>query len=106
MKIYQIIKAVGCYDDYHEYVQATYLHKEKAEQELARLKTTVPDCDDCPYSEEGQETPIQTDCSLHKPIYYNDFPGYAPYYTCENCIDPYDAPSYKLLEFDVDESEV
>ena len=105
LKVYQIIKSVGCYEDYHEYIVGTYLHKQKAESELARLKASVPDCNECPYSEEGQETPIQTDCSLHKPVYCNDCPGYAPYYTCENCIDPYDAPNYKLLEFEVDESE-
>lgn len=105
MKIYQIIKCVGCYEDYHEYVVGTYLHKEKAESELAKLKARVPDCDDCPYSEEGQKTPIKTDCLLHSPEYHNDCPGYAPYYTCENCLDSYDAPSYKMSEYEVDESE-
>ena len=102
MKVFQIIKCVGCYEDYHEYVQATYLHKEKAERELAKLKASVPDCDECPYAEEGQEAPIKTDCPLHSPKYHN-FSGYKPYYNCENCIDSYDAPSYKMKEYEIDD---
>lgn len=105
MKVYQIFKATGCYEDYYKHVQATYLSKEKAELELARLKSTVRDCDDCPYSEEGQTAPIKTDCPLHNPTPRN-YPGYEPYYVCTNCIDSYDAPSYSIEEFDVDESEV
>lgn len=104
MKIYQIIKATGCYEDYHEYVQATYLSKERAENELARLKASVPDCDDCPYSEEGQESPLETNCQFHKPKYINHNDGWAPYYECENCVDPYDAPSYRMQEHEVTDS--
>lgn len=105
LKVYQIIKAVGCYEDYHEYIVGTYLHKQKAESELARLKAEVPDCDDCPYSEEGQESPLETNCQFHKPKYINHNDGWAPYYECENCIDPYDAPSYRMKEYEVNESE-
>ena len=105
MKIYQIIKCVGCYEDYHEHVQATYLSKERAENELARLKASVPDCDECPYSEEGQEKPLETNCPHHKPTYINYNDGWAPYYECENCIDPYNAPSYFLKEYDVTDNE-
>lgn len=104
MKIYQIFKASGCYDDYYRYAIATYLHKSKAESELERLRAEAPDCDECPYSDEGQEAPINTTCPHHKPR-YNAYPGYAPYYTCENSLDSYDAPSYSIEEFGVDESE-
>ena len=112
MKIYQIIKAVGCYEDYHKYVQATYLSKERAENELARLKASVPDCDECPYSSEYQYKPIETDCPHHKPYnftfgeyYEEDDEDNENVYTCENCVDSYDAPSYSIEEFEVDESE-
>ena len=105
MKVYQIIEATGCYEDYHEYVQATYLSKERAENELARLKASVPDCDDCPYSEEGQESSLETNCQFHKPKYVNHNDGWALYYECENCIDSYDAPSYKMKEYDVIDDE-
>ena len=105
MKIYQIIEATGCYEDYYEYVVGTYLHKQKAENELARLKASIPDCDDCPYSEEGQESPLETNCQFHKPKYINHNDGWAPYYECENCIDSYDAPSYKMKEYEVIDDE-
>lgn len=104
MKIYQIIKATGCYEDYHEYIVGTYLHKQKAENELARLKAEVPDCDECPYSEEYQDQIVETDCPHHKPRLLDCENG-DDLYTCENCIDSYDAPSYKMKEYEVDESE-
>ena len=106
MKVYQIVKAVGCYEDYYEHIVGTYLHKQKAENELARLKAEVPDCDECTYSEEGQENPLETNCQFHKPKYINHNDGWAPYYECENCVDSYDAPSYRMKEYEVDESEV
>lgn len=112
MTIYQIIKAVGCYEDYHEYIVGTYLRKQKAESELARLKAEVPDCDECPYSEEGQNKPIETDCPHHKPYnftvgkyYEEDDEDNENVYICKNCIDLYDAPSYRMEEYKVDESE-
>ena len=105
MKIYQIIKATGCYEDYHEYVQATYLSKERAENELARLKATVPDCDGCPYSEQYQDKPIETSCPHHKPELYDWYENDGELYICKNCVDPCDGPSYKMKEYEVDESE-
>lgn len=105
LKVYQIEKTEGTWEDTWRTIVGTYLSKKKAESELAKLKAAVPDCDECPYSDEGKETPINTTCPHHKPKYYA-FPGYAPYYTCENNLDSYDTPSYSLLEFDVDESEV
>lgn len=105
MKVYQIFKATGCYEDYHKHVQATYLSKERAENELARLKATVPDCDECPYSEEYQFQPIETQCPHHKPVVVDYYEEDEDLYSCENLIDSYDAPSYSIEEFDVDESE-
>lgn len=112
MTIFQIVEAVGCWEDYHEYIVGTYLHKQKAENELAHLKATVPDCDECPYSEEYQNEPFKTDCPHHKPkkVKYGENRGEDIYevitvYTCKNCIDPYDAPSYRMKEYEVDESE-
>lgn len=105
MKIYQIIKAVGCYEDYHRYTIGTYLHKSKAEAEIKRLRAEVPDCDECPYGENYQFQPIETQCPYHKPVavdYYED----EDLYSCENFTDSYDAPSYSIEEFEVDESEV
>lgn len=104
MKVYQIEKIEGVWEDTWRTIVGTYLSKKKAESELAKLKADVPDCDECPYSDEGQKSPINTTCPHHKPK-YNTHPGYAPYYTCKNNLDSYDTPSYSLLEFDVDESE-
>lgn len=109
LKVYQIVRAVGCYEDYHEYIVGTYLHKQKAESELARMKAEVPDCDECPYSEEYQDKPIETDCPHHKPYNYREYNNWEDdddAYTCKNCIDPYDAPSFRIDEYEVDESEV
>lgn len=107
MTIFQIVEATGCWEDYHEYIVGTYLHKQKAESELARLKAEVPDCDECPYSEEYQDKPIETSCPHHKPKKYtkNWHGDDCVSYGCKNCIDPYDAPSYRMEEYEVDESE-
>ena len=112
MKVFQIIKGAGCYEDYHEHVQATYLSKERAENELARLKASVPDCDECPYSSEYQDKPIKTDCPHHKPYkftiseyYEEDDEDNENVYICKNCIDLYDAPSYRMEEYDVIDDE-
>lgn len=105
MRVYQIIKCTGCYEDYYEYVEGTYLHKEKAEHELDRLKASVPYCEDCPYTIEYQTRPIITDCPHHKPEICDYYEEDGDIYACRNCIDPYDSPSYKMNEYDVDESE-
>ena len=54
MKIYQITKFGGEWEDSYEYVEKTYLSKEKAEQELNRLNNRLDElkqheerCDSC-----------------------------------------------------------
>lgn len=103
MKVYQIFRAEGCYDDYHRYAIATYLHRSKAEVELERLRSEVPDCDECVYSE-WLSKQKQVKCPHFKPEIV-DVHVKEVLYRCKNYIDSYDAPSYSIEEFEVDESE-
>lgn len=103
MKVYQIFRATGCYDDYHRYAIGTYLHKSKAESELERLRSEVPDCDECVYSE-WLSKQKQVKCPHFKLRTIED-DDEEVYYDCENYVDSYDAPSYSIEEFEVNESE-
>lgn len=102
MKIYQIFKASGCYDDYHRYAIATYLHRSRAESELERLRSEVPDCDECVYNEWIDEQEL-VNCPHFKLETIED-EDEEKLYSCKNCINSYDAPSYSIEEFEVDES--
>lgn len=110
MKVYQIEKTTGEWEDTYHTIVGTYLSKSRAEVELERLKQKTKEeykCMDCPYSWERSDKPLDVDCPEHKPENENEgMSDMQPDYYCENWIDSYDAPSYKLLEFDVDESEV
>lgn len=103
MKVYQIFRASGEYEDYHRYAIKTYLHKSKAEAELERLKSEVPNCDECPYMDWIAEQ-VQVDCP-HFELETAEYDDEDLTYTCKNSVDSYDAPSYSIEEFDVDESE-
>ena len=103
MKVYQIFKATGWGDDYYRYAIKTYLHKSKAEAELERLKSEVPNCDECPYMDWIAKQ-VQVDCP-HFELEIAEYDDEDLTYTCKNTVDSYDAPSYSIEEFDVDESE-
>lgn len=111
LKVYQIEETIGEYEDTQHIIKGTYLHKQRALAELERLKQKVKEdyrCMDCPYSWERPDKPLKVDCPTHEPIYENaglKKYGVIPEYSCENLEDSYDAPSYRLFEFDVDESE-
>lgn len=103
MKVYQIFRAEGCYDDYHRYAVRTYLHRSKAESELERLRSEIPDCDECVY-QEWLDTQKQVSCPCFKLETVED-EDEEVLYRCKNYVDSYDAPSYSIEEFEVDESE-
>lgn len=107
MKVYQIFRASGEYEDYHRYAIKTYLHKSKAETELQRLIAEIPKCDKCPYGSHLQTKKIEPDCPHFKlKVWEADEYDDEEVYDCENMLDDYDIPSFSIEEIEVDESEV
>jgi hypothetical protein len=61
MKIYQIHKYGGEYEDYYDYIVGSYLRKERADEELSKmvekefkLRCKGDKCYNCPFLEDGE----------------------------------------------------
>lgn len=104
MIIYQIISSIANENKDNYYVQGTYLHKCKAEKVLTQLTNEVNRCLNCPYRNRYLTSPLETDCTEHTPFNVGDY-GDEYGYSCRNSIDSYDAPTYYIKEYKIDESE-
>lgn len=110
MTIYQVIRADGECDDYHQYSIGAYLHKPTAESKLKELQDETEErlrCGSCPYSTEYPNKPIPTACPDHSPVnVFEGIPDEDAEYYCENREDDYYKLSFWIEELEVNEEEL
>ena len=112
-KIYQIHETGGEYEDFFDYIVGSYLHKEKAKQELEKFKDALSErrmhyqkCSDCPaqcgcLEDEIDEIRESCDCFAAEDADYESFIWF-----CKNAVHSYDASvRYEVEEVDVDDEE-
>lgn len=113
IKIYQIHETGGEYEDYFDNIVGSYLHKEKAKQELEKFKDALSErrmyyqkCSDCPaqfgcLEDEIDEIRESCDC------FAAEFDDESLIEFCKNAVYSYDeSVRYEIEEADVDDEEV
>lgn len=106
MKIYQLHKYGGEWEDYRDRIIGSYLHKDRAEEEMAKaeakeneLREQSDKCSDCPYLHDAYLTndELLSYCSkakLEKNEYDNDM-------DCQNYTTHWDDNYFKIKEVEV-----
>lgn len=68
MKIYQLHKYGGEWEDYRDYIIGSYLRKERAEEEMAKAQNEetqkqllAKQCSNCPYHENLEDNQVLSD---------------------------------------------
>ena len=111
MKIYQVISCGGQWEDYYEYVEGTFLKREKAQElvdelelEKKRLEKQYEKCQECPLScWNCCEEPVKinnVDCEFSVIDYDEDEKSYFCMSDKQNYTEKIDE-SYKIEEFEV-----
>ncbi len=83
MKIYQLHKYGGKWEDYRDYIIGSYLRKERAEEEMAKAQDEelqkqllAKQCAECPYHEDAEDNKTLADLMRkycdHNDIYCDD----------------------------------
>lgn len=111
-KIYQIHRLSGQYEDFSDYIVCSYLHKERAERELQRLKETLKDyyalckrCEGCPAQFGCSVEDAESVKNICPEFSYNEEETSLIVF-CRNSMFMYeDNVSYKIEEIDVNEGE-
>lgn len=106
MKIYQIHKWGGQWEDSYDYIVGSYLHKEKAEMQKLRLeaeeqglRNQSKKCNECPYLYDyfvGNEKLLEY---CPRP----DLEEYADGIDCANYYQLWDESDFKIKEIEVEE---
>lgn len=110
--IYQIHKKGGEYEDCFDYIVGSYLHKEKAEQELEKLNAALNEqyvyyqkCSNCLAQfgcSESEIDKIKESCDCFAMEDDESFIGF-----CKNEVCSYDRNDwYEIEEVDVDDEEI
>lgn len=108
MKIYQLHKHSGAWEDYHDYIIGSFLLKQRAEEEKLKaevkeneLREQSNNCEDCPFLYDAYITndELLSYCpkaKLKKDEYSNDM-------ICENYYQHWHDSYFKIEEVEVEE---
>ena len=100
-KIYQIHEHGGAYEDCLDHIVGSYLHKEKAERELEKFRSTLNER--CAYYQKCPNCSAQFDCSASK---IDRIRERCDGFFCKNVVCSYDRNTrYEIEEVSVDEEE-
>ena len=110
MKIYQLHKYSGKWEDFEDRIIGSYLRKQRAEEEKAKAETKEKamlahskKCDGCPFLEYDFDS--LDDLLLEYPDYCDmaELEEIEHDIVCKNCYTHWDESAFKIMEVEVEE---